>query len=266
MHKAIRSVIVLVPLLILVTCGGKEREPVTKSGIVGSRVDLAVLEPDLNSNNQFEWQFVETPPQTHLSKYDFNPMFNRPQVSFVPPDSGIYTVAYTIQDPSGKPIATQQFFIQVAAKPGGGSMAETSPGEAMEGTTSTEPSSVPAKTPEKPAISSTKPRTTAPSSATSTSGNNRADLIPKIAGKYTVQIAALKNRSGAEKILQQLEDLGYDAYIQRAQFPDTGETWYRVRSGRFNSYDVASALASKMNAESQLGRLTIWVDFLRQDT
>jgi len=265
MRKLTYSLIVLVPLLILVTCGGKKRETITKTGTVGTRVDLSVIENDLKGNNQIEWNFVETPGKTRLSKYDFNPMFNRPQVSFVPPDSGVYVVAYALQDQSGDIVGTQRFEIKVKSQ------------RMMTDTTSTqmnEQKQAKKSTPAKTAQETKKPATKQPaqksatprSTSTTSSSGKRADLIPKIPGEYTVQIASLQKRSGAERLVKKLQDLGYDAYIQRAKFPDTGEVWYRVRSGKFQSYDEAKKLASRMQAEEQLQDLTIWVDSMRQDT
>ncbi len=264
MRKFFYFSFVLVPLLILIACGGKKRETITKTGTVGTRVNLSVLQNDLKGNNEIEWNFIETPGKTRLSKYDFNPMFNRPQVSFVPPDSGVYKVVYNLQDQSGKVVGTQHFTITVKAP---STTNETENTETME--QSNQPETV---TPSPPANKTKKTETKPPAmkqptpAATSTSGKNRADMIPKIPGEYTVQIASVKKRSGAERLVQQLQDLGFDAYIQRAKFPDTGEIWYRVRSGKFNNYDEAKKLATRLQAEPQLSDLTIWVDSMRQDT
>jgi len=265
MRKLTYSLIVLVPLLILVTCGGKKRETISKTGTVGTRVDLSVIENDLKGNNQIEWNFVETPGKTRLSKYDFNPMFNRPQVSFVPPDSGIYVIAYSLQDQSGDIVGTQRFEITVHSQ---GMMTDTTSTQkseqVKEETTPPEKTTQQMKKPQtkQPVQKSVTPRST---STTSSSGK-RADLIPKIPGQYTVQIASVQRRSGAERLVKTLQNLGYDAYIQRAKFPDTGEIWYRVRSGKFQSYDEAKRLAARLQNETQLQDLTIWVDSMRQDT
>jgi len=91
-------------------------------------------------------------------------------------------------------------------------------------------------------------------------------MIPKIPGRYTVQVSSWKTFSKAESVANHLKKLGYDAYIQRAKFPNNGEIWYRVRVGSFSSYTAAKVLARKLKAESTLDDGAIWVDAQRKDT
>ena len=64
-------------------------------------------------------------------------------------------------------------------------------------------------------------------------------------GRYSLQVAALKERSVADKLAAKLAGKGYAAYTVRTQVAGKG-TWYRVRVG---------AYASRADAQGTLGRL-----------
>ena len=51
--------------------------------------------------------------------------------------------------------------------------------------------------------------------------------------RWTVQIAALRDNNGAEKMRDDLNKLGADLFIQKRTDED-GNGWYLVRYGRFD--------------------------------
>jgi len=63
---------------------------------------------------------------------------------------------------------------------------------------------------------------------------------------WTVQVNATTNPQQATDLARTLRGKGYDAYTVQA--PMHGQTWYRVRVGRFPSKDKAKELEAKLKA------------------
>jgi cell division septation protein DedD len=76
------------------------------------------------------------------------------------------------------------------------------------------------------------------------------------AAPYTVQVAAVKSRSEAEAIAQQLKAKGYDAYVF---VPDGGDRLgvFRVRIGAFKDKRQADVLAERLLRQDK--RYKPWV-------
>ncbi len=60
----------------------------------------------------------------------------------------------------------------------------------------------------------------------------------------------------------ELQNIGFDAYVQKAYFEETDEVWYRVRIGAFNS--VAEAQEAVTVLKTVTG-YAAWVDHVRAD-
>jgi DedD protein len=61
-------------------------------------------------------------------------------------------------------------------------------------------------------------------------------------GRYTLNIASFRDKVNAERLMKELEDKGYEAFVEKANIPGKG-TWYRVAVGRFSSRGEALAFA-----------------------
>ncbi len=57
--------------------------------------------------------------------------------------------------------------------------------------------------------------------------------------RLTIQVAALKDATAAEKIVAELKDQGYSAYLSRSVIPGQG-LWLRVRIGSYASSEEAA--------------------------
>ena len=68
--------------------------------------------------------------------------------------------------------------------------------------------------------------------------------------RFTVQLASLGDRGKAEKMVSQLIDRGYPAYVYEAEVK--GKTYYRVRCGRFMGRDEAKDYSRKLAEEAGL--------------
>lgn len=64
------------------------------------------------------------------------------------------------------------------------------------------------------------------------------------AGPWTVQVGATMDSSEALAITLRLRGLGFEAYTVQA--PLRGQTWYRIRVGRFASREDARAVESRL--------------------
>jgi cell division septation protein DedD len=64
---------------------------------------------------------------------------------------------------------------------------------------------------------------------------------------WTVQVNATTNSQQAADLARSLRAQGYDAYTVQA--PMRGQTWYRVRVGRFTVRDKARDLETKLKSE-----------------
>ena len=87
--------------------------------------------------------------------------------------------------------------------------------------------------------------------------------IPKVSGKFTIQIASYKSYEKAEKAVQVLQGLGLDIYIQRAYFSESKEHWYRIRTGTFDSYQDAKVALRDL--KSVVPNETPWIDTIREE-
>ena len=63
-------------------------------------------------------------------------------------------------------------------------------------------------------------------------------------GKFTIQVAAFRDRGAAERMLQQLAARGIEGYLE-----GTPAGIFRVRVGQFESREAARALAARLESE-----------------
>jgi len=71
-------------------------------------------------------------------------------------------------------------------------------------------------------------------------------VVPRTAGKggYTVEASPTRSRSEADQLLAQLRRRGYDATI--VQVERDGDTWYRLRVGRYSTSEQATDTMRKL--------------------
>ena len=79
---------------------------------------------------------------------------------------------------------------------------------------------------------------------------------------YTVQITSGKDFDAAESLVRVAQSKGIDAYIQKGYVDKSGILWYRVRSGKYQSIDVAQSASIQINEKMNTNS---WVDNFRSD-
>ena len=67
-------------------------------------------------------------------------------------------------------------------------------------------------------------------------------------GNLTIQVAALKDPDAAERIVANLKQQGYPAYLSRVVVAGDG-LWFRVRVGRYRDQDQAAADMARLTGE-----------------
>jgi len=87
-------------------------------------------------------------------------------------------------------------------------------------------------------------------SVTPSSGPSGASL-KKQAARYTIQIAAIKDRPTAEALTDRLKRKGYPVFILPHVVPKRG-TWYRVRVGHFAKREAAEEMAQQISGQERL--------------
>jgi DedD protein len=117
--------------------------------------------------------------------------------------------------------------------------APSKPEKATE-TAATEPAKPPAK--QEPIPKPVEP----PRPAVQEQGHAQSPGSP--GGRFTIQVAALKESAGAEGLVDKLRKKGYPAYQIQADSSGKG-TWYRVRVGAFNSREDASQMLDKLKSD-----------------
>lgn len=78
--------------------------------------------------------------------------------------------------------------------------------------------------------------------------------VRKGQGRYTIQVAAVKETGNAERLVAQLRSKGYPAYQVRVDVPGKG-AWHRVRVGAFENRAAADRMLAKLKAGRHSGMI-----------
>ena len=75
-----------------------------------------------------------------------------------------------------------------------------------------------------------------------------APAKPAAAGSLTIQVAALKERSEADRVAKRLQSKGYEAYVAE---PAPGTAMFRVRVGHFSDKSEAEKVKNRLAKEEK---------------
>jgi septal ring-binding cell division protein DamX len=248
MKKAITLIAFI--LLILMSCSKTEKIP----GYVGSPVYLApvIQSADDTLACTYSWSFINKPNGSNMNILSLQPNSRSFNIYFVPDVTGEYTIGYTIVGPDGKEKTHQEMICEIIED-----TVSAIPGQQDDYTLTPEAQNAPLpiyedSTPTIPVYTTSPPKQ-----------KPQEQTIPKVSGNYTIQISSWKTYAGAERAISKLATLDLDLYIQKAHFSETGETWYRVRTGTFDTYAAARQTMNKL--KTKLPGEKIWIDFIRDD-
>lgn len=94
------------------------------------------------------------------------------------------------------------------------------------------------------------PKPAAP--ATKAKPSKPPDKAAQTTGRFTIQVAALREAAGADKLVDMLRKKGYPAYQIRSGAEHNGG-WYRVRVGAFKARGEAEDMLKKLQGDKLKG-------------
>lgn len=83
------------------------------------------------------------------------------------------------------------------------------------------------------------------------------DEPPPGTGRFTLQVSSWQSRANAEREANQIREAGEEAFISQSTV--NGSTWYRVRVGRYLTFEEAENAAQNLQHLLEAGW---WVDFI----
>ena len=232
-------------------------------GTVGNYYTIQIEKPLGVENPSYGWDILSFPDESLLTYSDLYIRQEGREMAFKPDVPGDYEFEFIVFDDTGEAVITNEYLFKISSS----AMAEILVGSRLAETEEVE-ETVTAKelsTPEPPAKKITSPP---PTSAAKNEAKPVKKTVPKVEalaavdGRFTIQIYSESTLREAEKKMDGLRKLGFDAYIQKAHFEKTDELWYRVRVGAFNSRIEAKKAASEIKAKTGL---VSWVDKVRVD-
>lgn len=240
--------------------GKKESKPI----FVGEQETVIVEPPEDAFDVSYRWSILDLPDESLLVP-NFSSYANL--FIFTPDVVGDYAFAVTVVS-YGEEVSDHKFYF--TALEDTSVMPREEPLAA--GAAATETAASPPTTPEPPAATAKpepakaaapppKPKPTPAKSVTRAKPPEKKYRSGVIKDHFTVQVSSWKTAKQAQKILQQVTDGGYDAYIQRVWLEDRNEVWWRVRIGDFTSVQEARTLLQEINATYP----GAWVDNMRKE-
>jgi len=280
MKNKIRKSIFII-LTLFIACS--KQSPTT---LVGEAIIANVANPEEGLDLEYLWEFTNLPDQSSISNSDIDSGEDDLSITFIPDVPGTYSLEVSVFQYNDE-ISTQSFHFEVLDN-------ENLVSDIKDESNILESDEILAKNDDllyrsdapkwfesedileiatemendklipKPQIKEDSERII-PSSpkkveTKKTTKSIRGQSIPYDKNRFTIQIASKKELSDAKQVAVDLIDAGYDAYIQKALFKETNETWYRIRVGSYQNKDTAIAVAESLSKNRPE---KAWVDYVR---
>ncbi len=248
-------------------------KPSSHYGTIGNYYSVQVEQPVGVENPSYAWDVLAFPDESLLTYTDLYIRRGGREMAFQPDVPGDYRFELIVFNKEGEAAVTTQYQFLISESTKATVAIQLSP----EVTESTEPpeetvAKVPTSNLEfkpEPTSSVAKLKKTVESidkpdkkAHLKPPSPPRSDLIESSGERFTIQVYSEPSLREAEDKMNYLISLGFDAYIQKARFDDTGELWYRVRVGAYDSKAEAKKAAAMVN---QRTGLVSWVDRVRVD-
>ena len=268
--------------IVVLTFSCSKENPV---GYVGQPVSVRIDIPDESEDLEFLWELSSIPSNSYLINTDIQAGEDNFSVMFIPDVIGTYSIEASVFQYNDE-IETQSFTfsitdaLQLDASPISESDQTTLDTLALvellandeneeswydsytadENLYYSDSDTLSSKQYEKeePKL----PSKITPKKASTKKKQPKGQAIPFDKNRFTIQIASKRELDDAKKVAAKLIESGYDAYIQRANFKQSSETWFRVRVGSYDNRQTASAVAESL---SKAQKETAWVDFVRYE-
>ena len=280
MKNKIRKSIFII-LTLFIACS--KQSPTT---LVGEAIIANVANPEEGLDLEYLWEFTNLPDQSSISNSDIDSGEDDLSITFIPDVPGTYSLEVSVFQYNDE-ISTQSFHFEVLdnenlvsdikdesnistsdeilAKNDDPLYRSDAPKwfeseDIFEITTEMENDKLLPKPQIKEDSERIIPSSPKKVETKKTTKSIRGQSIPYDKNRFTIQIASKKELSDAKQVAVDLIDAGYDAYIQKALFKETNETWYRIRVGSYQNKDTAIAVAESLSKNRPE---KAWVDYVR---
>lgn len=267
--------------LALFVFGCSKENPV---GYVGQPVSATISVPDESEDLEFLWELTNIPSNSYLINSDIQAGSDNYSIIFIPDVIGVYSIEASVFQYNDE-IETQSFTFNIVE----GFEADTSSisksdqisldtlaltelltsndnepdwYDTYEDNNYLNSSALDTVSIKNEQTSEQKMLSTPPKRAVIKKKKSKGQSIPFDKDRFTIQIASKKKLDDAKKVAAKLIESGYDAYIQKANFKESNEVWFRVRVGSYDNRQTASAVAESLSMSQ---RETAWVDFVRYE-
>ena len=280
MKNKIRKSIFII-LTLFIACS--KQSPTT---LVGEAIIANVANPEEGLDLEYLWEFTNLPDQSSISNSDIDSGEDDLSITFIPDVPGTYSLEVSVFQYNDE-ISTQSFHFEVLdnenlvsdikdesnistsdeilAKNDDPLYRSDAPKwfeseDILEIATEMENDKLIPKPQIKEDSERIIPSSPKKVETKKTTKSIRGQSIPYDKNRFTIQIASKKELSDAKQVAVDLIDAGYDAYIQKALFKETNETWYRIRVGSYQNKDTAIAVAESLSKNRPE---KAWVDYVR---
>ena len=280
MKNKIRKSIFII-LTLFIACS--KQSPTT---LVGEAIIANVANPEEGLDLEYLWEFTNLPDQSSITNSDIDSGEDDLSITFIPDVPGTYSLEVSVFQYNDE-ISTQSFHFEVLdneslvsdikdesnisesdetlAKNDDLLYRSDAPKwfeseDILEITTEMENDKLIPKPQIKEDSERIIPSSPKKVETKKTTKSIRGQSIPYDKNRFTIQIASKKELSDAKQVAVDLIDAGYDAYIQKALFKETNETWYRIRVGSYQNKDTAIAVAESLSKNRPE---KAWVDYVR---
>ena len=280
MKNKIRKSIFII-LTLFIACS--KQSPTT---LVGEAIIANVANPEEGLDLEYLWEFTNLPDQSSISNSDIDSGEDDLSITFIPDVPGTYSLEVSVFQYNDE-ISTQSFHFEVLDNENlvsdikdESNISESDEileknddllyrsdapkwfesEDILEITTEMENDKLLPKPQIKEYSERIIPSSRKKVETKKTTKSIRGQSIPYDKNRFTIQIASKKELSDAKQVAVDLIDAGYDAYIQKALFKETNETWYRIRVGSYQNKDTAIAVAESLSKNRPE---KAWVDYVR---
>ena len=267
--------------LALFVFGCSKENPV---GYIGQPVSATISVPDESEDLEFLWELTNIPSNSYLINSDIQAGSDNYSIIFIPDVIGVYSIEASVFQYNDE-IETQSFTFNIVE----GFEADTSSisksdqisldtlaltelltsndnepdwYDTYEDNNYLNSSALDTVSIKNEQTSEQKMLSTPTKRAAIKKKKSKGQSIPFDKDRFTIQIASKKKLDDAKKVAAKLIESGYDAYIQKANFKESNEVWFRVRVGSYDNRQTASAVAESLSMSQ---RETAWVDFVRYE-
>jgi hypothetical protein len=241
--------------IILISSGCDKPKP---NGFTNELLTLTAKNPDNVKSLKYKWTISEQPDGSNINLKSLSFSEDKSSIYFTPDVSGHYNFRVSVSW-YGEVISIQSFPLLIEQKNESSHGISQKSSSNDESSWDTEDKSWLEDSVKLPKSKSMEPTSKKPIPQKPELKNTY--VPPENTNYYTIQVAAKKDKKSAEIFMKQMQEKGFNAYIQRYNNQNTDELWFRIRVGSYTAKDSAKLVANKINSSMSLNT---WIDYVRK--